>query len=520
VTGVARTRGVVLLGVDGHVIGVEAHVSIGVSGFSVVGLADKLVNESRDRCRSAVINTGLEWPGPKITVGLSPAELPKRGPTLDLAIALALLAASGQVPRDTAASLVVVGEVGLDGRVRAVRGALVAALAARASGATRLVVPAANVEEASLVPDLEVHGVRTLAGLVALVRGDAPPDVEIDAADDPVTSSTDEREVPDLADVRGQHEARTALELAAAGGHHLAMTGLPGVGKTMLAERLPGLLPPLDPQAALEVTAIHSVAGRLGSGGRLITVPPFEAPHHKATDVALVGGGSGAPRIGLVSLAHRGVLFLDEAPEFDASALEVLRQPLESGEIVVTRSAFSVRFPARFHLVLAMNPCPCGRGGGLRGPHAATCVCTPQQRRRYLSRISGPLLDRVDLRVTLVAPTLADLEFGAHDAEPTARVAARVREARDRAARRYAGTPWTVNADVPGPVVRREFGLDVDAARPLEGAISRGDVSARGADRVVRVAWTLADLAGRDRPGVTDVHLALCHRDGGATWAA
>jgi magnesium chelatase family protein len=520
VSGVARTRGVVLLGVDGHVIGVEAHVSIGVSGFSVVGMADKLVNEARDRCRSAVINTGLEWPGPKITVGLSPAELPKRGPTLDLAIALALLAASGQVPRDDAAALVVVGEVGLDGRVRAVRGALVAALAARAAGATRLVVPAANVEEASLVPDLEVHGVRTLAGLVAFVRGDAPPDVELDADVEDPPAPADVREVPDLADVRGQYEARQALELAAAGGHHLAMTGLPGVGKTMLAERLPGLLPPLDQQAALEVTAIHSVAGRLGSGGRLITVPPFEAPHHKATDVALVGGGSGVPRIGLVSLAHRGVLFLDEAPEFDASALEVLRQPLESGEIVVTRSAFSVRFPARFHLVMAMNPCPCGRGGGMGGPQSPSCVCTPQQRRRYLSRISGPLLDRVDLRVTLVAPTLADLEFGAHDAEPTANVAERVRDARARAARRYAGTPWTVNADVPGPVVRRQYGLEGDAVRPLERAIMLGQVSARGADRVVRVAWTVADLAGRDRPTRSDVHAALNHRDGGASWAA
>ncbi|MDA8434655.1 MAG: ATP-binding protein, partial [Actinomycetales bacterium] len=378
-------------------------------------------------------------------------------------------------------------------------------------------VPAANVDEAALVPGIEVLGVRTLAGLVALVRGEAVPEVELDAVDDPPAGPTDPPDVPDLADVRGQHAARAALELAAAGGHHLAMTGLPGVGKTMLAERLPGLLPPLDEQAALEVTAIHSVAGRLGTGGRLITVPPFEAPHHTATHAAMVGGGSGVPRIGLVSLAHRGVLFLDEAPEFPATALEALRQPLESGEMVVTRSAFSVRFPARFHLVLAMNPCPCGRGGG---PDAAACVCTPQQRRRYLSRISGPLLDRVDLRVTLVRPTLADLEFGATDAEPTGRVAARVREARDRAARRYAGTPWTVNADVPGPVVRRRYGLDADAAAPLDTALSRGLVSARGADRVVRVAWTVADLAGRDRPTRSDVGSALLHRDGGSAWAA
>ncbi len=509
----------VLLGVDGHVVGVEAHVSQGVSGFSVVGLADKLVGEARDRCRSAVINTGLEWPGPKNTVGLSPAELPKRGPTLDLAIALALLAASGQVPRDEVAELAVVGELALDGRVRPVRGALVAALAARACGARRLVVPRPNVAEASLVPDLEVLGVATLAGLVALVRGDAVPDVELDAADDPLADLPAPL-VPDLADVRGQHDARVALELAAAGGHHLAMTGLPGVGKTMLAERLPGLLPPLDQQAALEVTAIHSVAGRLGAAGRLVTVPPFEAPHHTATHAAMVGGGSGVPRIGLVSLAHRGVLFLDEAPEFDASALDALRQPLESGELVVARSAFTVRFPARFHLVLAMNPCPCGRSDGGRSPPGPACACTPVQRRRYLSRISGPLLDRVDLRVALIRPTLADLEFGASDAEPTRAVAARVHEARDRAAARFAGTPWRVNADVPGPVVRRQFGLSPDAAAPLDAAVSRGAVSARGADRVVRVAWTVADLAGRDRPSAADVSTALVHREGGASWAA
>ncbi len=519
-SGIARTRGVVLLGVDGHVIGVEAHVSIGVSGFSVVGMADKLVGEARDRCRSAVLNTGLDWPGPKNTVGLSPAELPKRGPTLDLAIALALLAASGQVPAEVAAGMVVVGELGLDGRVRPVRGALVAALASRAAGVRCLVVPAANAAEASLVPGIEVHGVHTLAGLVALVRGEDIPDVEIDFVEDVAPAPVDPPDIPDLSDVRGQHAARTALELAAAGGHHLAMTGLPGVGKTMLAERLPGLLPALDEQSALEVTAIHSVAGRLGTGGRLITVPPFEAPHHTATNAAMVGGGSGVPRIGLVSLAHRGVLFLDEAPEFDAGALEALRQPLESGVMVVTRSAFSVRFPARFHLVLAMNPCPCGRGGDGRAADSPSCVCTAQQRRRYLARISGPLLDRVDLRVALVRPTLADLEFGASDAEPSAVVAARVLEARARAARRYAGTPWRVNADVPGPVARRLFGLDRAAAAPLDSAISRGLVSARGADRIVRVAWTVADLAGRDRPTMSDVGTALLHRAGGSTWAA
>ena len=519
-SGVARTRGVVLLGVDGHVIGVEAHVSIGVSGFSVVGLADKLVGEARDRCRSAVLNTGLEWPGPKNTVGLSPSELPKKGPTLDLAIAIALLAASGQVPADAVAELVVVGELGLDGKVRAVRGALVAALAARSVGARRLVVPAANVDEVWHVGRLrvgrevvDVGQQLDIGDVVAAHHGHQP----CEGADADHLEAGHERR---LVDVRGQHAARAALELAAAGGHHLAMSGLPGVGKTMLAERLPGLLPALDEQAALEVTAIHSVAGRLGSGGRLITVPPFEAPHHTATHAAMVGGGSGVPRVGLVSLAHRGVLFLDEAPEFDPGALEALRQPLESGEMVVARSAFSVTFPARFHLVLAMNPCPCGRSGAPPRPGVPSCSCTPQQRRRYLARISGPLLDRVDLRVTLVPPTLADLEFGASDAEPTAAVAARVAAARERAGRRYAGTPWRVNADVPGPVVRRQFGLDAEAAQPLEQALARGLLSARGADRLVRVAWTVADLAGRDRPSRQDVGAALAHREAGAAWAA
>jgi magnesium chelatase family protein len=234
----------------------------------------------------------------------------------------------------------------------------------------------------------------------------------------------------------------------------------------------------------------------------------------------MVGGGSGVPRVGLASLAHRGVLFLDEAPEFDPSALDALRQPLESGEMVVARSGFTVTFPARFHLVLAMNPCPCGRADPTAGPGAPTCVCTSQQRRRYLSRISGPLLDRVDLRVALVRPTLADLEFGESGAEPTSVVAARVHDARERARRRYAGTPWRVNADVPGPVVRRDYGLSRDAAGPLDAAVSRGVVSARGADRVVRVAWTVADLAGRERPTAADVGAALLHRDGGAAWAA
>lgn len=519
VVGLGRTRGVVLLGVDGHLVDVEAHVSQGQVRFAVVGLADKGVGEARDRARSALLTSGLPWPTLRITVGLSPAWLPKQGPTLDLPVALALAVSQGAIPAHAVEGVVFVGELGLDGRLRPVRGMLVAALTARAAGARSVVVPAANLREAELVPGLHVAGFHTLAGIAAALCEDPPPEVELLAADrcaaqpPPATPAAP----PDLRDVRGQVAARAALELAAAGGHHVAMTGPPGIGKTMLAERLPGLLPLLDEAAALEVTAVHSVAGTLAAGD-LVRRPPFVAPHHTATFAAMVGGGSGVPRIGQVSLAHRGVLFLDEAPEFDARALDALRQPLESGAVEVSRSAFTVRYPARFQLVLAMNPCPCGRDDAGRPGAGARCVCTSVQRRRYLARLSGPLLDRIDVRVGLTRPTAADL--AASDVEDTATVAARVLEARERAARRLAGTPYRVNGAVPGPVARRRFGLSGQAVRPVEEAMSRGLLSARGADRVLRVAWTVADLAGHDQPSLADVGLALACREPGSAWAA
>ncbi len=523
-TGIARTRGVVLLGVEGCVVDVEAHVSIGVSGFSVVGLADKLVGEARDRCRSAFLTSGLDWPGPKNTVGLSPAELPKKGPTLDAAIAAALLAASGQIPRDIVAQWVIVGELSLDGRLRPVRGALVTAIAAHRAGARRLIVPHANAAEAGLVTDLDVVGVRTLAGLVALARGEDPPDAELN--DEPISDAVENTPehhsppVPDLADVRGQFEARAALELAAAGGHHLAMVGEPGIGKTLLAARLPGLLPALDEHSSLEVTSIHSVAGRSLRKGELVTTPPFESPHHTATYAALVGGGSSTPRIGMVSLAHRGVLFLDEAPEFRPATLEALRQPLESGVIVINRSGFHVQLPARFQLVLAMNPCPCGYAASSSSGNTARCTCSSQQRRSYLARVSGPLMDRIDLRVMLSRPTLADLAFGEANAEPTAVVAARVLQARDRARDRFRGSPWSMNNDVPGPELHRHYRLSIAAAEPLNSALMRGHISPRGADRVAKVAWTVADLAGHASPEPSDVLAALAHRAGDTSWVA
>ncbi|MGC4015828.1 MAG: ATP-binding protein [Luteolibacter sp.] len=319
-----------------------------------------------------------------------------------------------------------------------------------------------------------------------------------------------------MRDVRGQREARAAVELAAAGGHHVAMVGPPGIGKTLLAERIPGILPPLGDDAALEVSAVHSVAGRLGAG-QLVRTPPFVAPHHTATYAAMVGGGSLVANVGQISLAHHGVLFLDEAPHFDSSTLEALRQPLESGRVTISRAAYTVHYPARFQLVMAMNPCPCGKDDGttLGG---SRCVCTSLQRRRYLSKVSGPLLDRVNIRVTLGRPSVADL--AAPPPEGTAEVAARVLEARARAARRYAGTRWTVNGHLPGPELRRRYPLVADAAAPIERAVARGSLSARGADRVARVAWTVADLAGHERPTLDDVGTALAFREPGHEAAA
>jgi len=309
----------------------------------------------------------------------------------------------------------------------------------------------------------------------------------------------------DLADVVGQAEARRALEVCAAGGHNLWMLGPPGSGKTMLAERLPTLLPPLDRDQALEVTAIHSVAGTLPAGGPLLTRAPFVAPHHTATAAAIIGGGTGLVRPGAVSLAHRGVLFLDEAPEFPATVLDSLRQPLESGVVTVARAAGTVTFPARFILVLAANPCPCGQAGMPGG----TCSCTPNIRRRYLARLSGPLLDRVDVKVTLHRFTRRELLADRRFIEPSKTVAERVLLARERAARRLAGTPWRCNAEVPTSVLHRELRIPADAMAPLQRCLDTGELSARGVDRAIRVSWTLADLAGKDRPTADETHAAL-----------
>lgn len=512
-----RTRTVALLGVSGEVVDVEADVVSGLPAFTIGGLPDTACRQSSDRVKAAAANTGCPLPPQRITVNLSPAWLPKAGSTYDLAIAVAVLTAAGVVPPRVADRAVHIGELGLDGRVRPVRGVLPLVLAAVAAGYDDIVVAAENAQEAALVAGAAVTGVRYLGEVVHRYVRRAGRPTEFDwqppaeEGDDPpesvgATESAPPSTVRDLAEVAGQPEARHALEVAAAGGHHLFMVGPPGAGKTMLAQCLPSLLPDLDDAAALEVSAVESVLGALPAGS-LVRRPPFVAPHHSATQASLIGGGSGAIRPGLVSRAHRGVLFLDEGPEFASSTLQSLRQPLESGRVSVARSRGLSTFPARFQLVVAANPCPCGNGGG----KAATCSCSPRALREYLGRLAGPLLDRVDLQLQVAAVTLPALSLGG--GEPSAAVADRVTAARERQRGRYAGTPWRLNADVPGTRLR-EPGMRLPAAvtRDLDHALDLGVLTLRGYDRSLRIAWTLADLGGRERPDADDVGAALVLR--------
>ncbi|HWA68138.1 MAG TPA: YifB family Mg chelatase-like AAA ATPase [Mycobacteriales bacterium] len=507
--GLGCTRSIVLSGLTAHAVTVEANVREGLPGTAWTGLPDTAVRESGERVRSAITVSREPWPTTKITIGLLPASLRKSGSHFDLAVALAVLAAQRALDPAAVRDLVVLGELGLDGRVHPVNGVLPAVIGAARLGHTRVVVPHGNAREAALVPGIEVCAVRSLGELCAWLRGEL---VELDDSLAPVPDDADA--CPDMTDVVGQEEARHAAEIAAAGGHHLLLTGPPGVGKTMLAERLPGLLPDLVGDEALEVTSIHSLLGRLPAGRPLLVKPPFCAPHHSATVAALIGGGTGVPTPGTISLAHRGVLFLDEAPEFERRALDALRQPLESGVVRIHRAGGAATYPARFQLVLAANPCPCARGG--RSTDVASCRCSSSQLRAYRNRLSGPLLDRIDLRARLEPVSRAVLAAGAAG-EPTASVRERVLAARDRTARRLAGTPWTTNAEVPGPQLRRHWPIPPAALSSLSADLDRGELSTRGVDRVMKVAWTLADLAGRDQPTKDDVDRAFALRIIGET---
>jgi magnesium chelatase family protein len=499
-----RTRAVSLLGLDGAVVEVEADLGQGLPAFMIIGLPDASLGEARDRVRAAASNAGCPLPSRKLTVNLSPASLPKHGSSFDLAIAVAALAASGVVSAESVAEAVHLGELGLDGRVRPVDGVLPAVLAARRAGVETVVVPVDAVDEASLVPGVRVVGVASLRE--AAIRHGAELDPEPVEA---IRRAPVDDRGPDLADLRdviGNSDAVEALVVAAAGGHHLLMVGPPGAGKSMLAARLPGLLPDLGVDEALEVSSVRSLSGR-PVGGELERRPPFEDPHHTSSAAALVGGGSSVIRPGAVSRASRAVLFLDEAPEFAQSVLDCLRQPLESGQVVIHRARAVARFPARFQLVAAANPCPCGQHGSRDGD----CVCTPIQRRRYHAKLSGPLVDRIDIQLQVARISSAQFRL-AETAEvvTTASARARVEEARARSAARLADTPWRLNAEVSGTWLRSPARrLPLAATRPADRALESGALTMRGYDRVLKVAWTLADLDGVDVPGHGHVARAL-----------
>jgi magnesium chelatase family protein len=502
-----RTLSIVLMGLEAHLVTVEADVGAGLPAMVWTGLPDTAVRQSENRVRSAVNSSREPWPPHRITIGLSPASLRKSGSGFDLAVAVAILAGTGAFDAALVRDLVVMGELGLDGRVHGVTGVLPATIGAVRHGLNRVVVPRANAGEARLVPGIEVVAVGSLAELCARLRGE-PVDVDDESPDSVAAAELD----PDLADVVGQVEARAAMEVAAAGGHHVLLTGPPGVGKTMLAERLPGLLPDLNPDEGLEVTSIHSLLGRLPVGRPLLVRPPFCAPHHSATVASLIGGGTGIPSPGTISLAHRGVLFVDEATEFERRTLDALRQPLESGTVTINRAGGVATYPSRFQLVLALNPCPCAKGG--RSTEAANCICTSVQIRAYQNRVSGPLLDRIDIRARLAPMSRAILTAGA-TGEASSAVRGRVELARDRAGRRLRATPWSTNAQVPGPVLRAHWFPPASALTSLQVDLDRRRLSNRGLERVLKVAWTIADLAGHDEPTLEDVDAARSLRYAG-----